>query len=151
WDHLPRGTRILLVLTGSSVGVIEGILGEGGPLRGRPTWARRLEPFDLIASRRFLPRLSPERFFEAFSACGGYPLHLNAWSPSASFRSNLLRLALSPGGLLLADAEGILGEELAGAAGYARILAAVGRGRTRYSEIASEAGQRVEAPLETLV
>ena len=151
WDHLARGTKLLLVLTGSSVGVIEGLLGEGGPLRGRPTWARRLDPLDLISARRFLPRLSPERFFEAYCASGGYPLHLKAWNPAASFRHNLVQLGLSPGGLLLADAAGMLAEELAGAGGYSRILAAVGRGRTRFGEIASEAGQRIEIPIEILV
>jgi AAA+ ATPase superfamily predicted ATPase len=151
WDHLPRGTKLMLVLTGSSVGVIEGMLGEGGPLRGRPTWARRLDPLDLRGARRFLPRLAPDRLLEAYAACGGYPLHLRAWNPRAALRQNLLQLALSPGGLLLADAASMLAEELGGAQGYSRILAAVGRGRTRFGEIASEAGQRVEVPLELLV
>jgi hypothetical protein len=45
----------------------------------------------------------------------------------------------------------MLAEELSGASGHARILAAVGRGRSKYSEIASDAGQRVEQPLETLI
>jgi hypothetical protein len=141
----------MLVLTGSAVGVIDQVLGESGPLRGRPTWARRLDPLDLVAAREFLPRLSAERFFEAFAACGGYPLHLRSWNPRASFRNNMRALALSPAGLLLTDAAGMLAEELGGATGYPRILAAVGRGRTRYGEIANEAGQRVEGPLETLV
>jgi hypothetical protein len=44
-----------------------------------------------------------------------------------------------------------LAEELPPSGGHARILAAIGRGRRRFSEIASDAGQRVEAPLETLV
>lgn len=151
WDHLPKGTKLLLVLTGSSVSVMEGILGEGGPLRGRPTWARRLDPLHLHDARLFLPRLSPERFFEAFAACGGYPLHLRAWSTGDSLKENLLQLGLSAGGLLLSDAASMLAEELGAAQGYGRILAAVGRGRMRYSEIASDAGQRVEAPIELLV
>jgi hypothetical protein len=35
--------------------------------------------------------------------------------------------------------------------GYQRILAAVGRGRTRHSQIRTEADQRIEQPLDTLV
>jgi hypothetical protein len=151
WDHLARGTKLMLVLTGSSVGVIEGMLGEGAALRGRPTLPMRLEPLDAVGARAFLPRLPATDFFQAFAACGGYPLHLRAWDPDETWEVNLRRLAGSPGGLLLEDARGLLLEELSGASGYNRILAAVGRGRTRYGEIANEAGQRVEGPLETLV
>jgi hypothetical protein len=140
----------MLVLTGSAVSVIEGMLGAGGALRGRPTRALRLDPLDPAAARAFLPRVSAPDFLEAYAACGGYPLHLAAWDARASVQANLMRLAASAGGLLLADAEGILGEELPRAGGHARILAAIGRGCTRFGEIANEAGQRVEAPLETL-
>jgi uncharacterized protein len=151
WDHLSKDSRLLLVLTGSAVGTIEAMLSAHGALLGRPTDTLRLDPLDPSNARRFLPRLDPVRFFEAYAACGGYPLHLRAWDPSASTDDNLERLAGSAGGILLEDAASILGEELPESGGYARILAAIGRGRTRYAEIAGEAGQRVEHALEVLV
>jgi hypothetical protein len=110
----------------------------------------RLDPLDLRAARAFLPRLEPAALLEAYAACGGYPLHLLEWDQRAGTRQNLLRLA-APGGILLEDAAGILREELPELGGYARILAAIGRGRTRYSEIASDAEQRIEHPLDVLV
>jgi AAA+ ATPase superfamily predicted ATPase len=127
------------------------MLGPAGALRGRPTDTIRMDPLDPWQARAFLPRLDPARFFEAYAACGGYPLHLAAWDPAASTDANLERLAGTAGGILLEDAPGILGEELPEHGGYARILAAIGRGRTRYAEIAGEAGQRVEHPLNVLV
>lgn len=151
WDHLPRNSKLLLVLTGSAVGVIERLLGAGGALRGRPTLAMRLDPLDLVRARRFLPRLAAPDMLRAYAACGGYPLHLKAWDASASWQENLARLAYSSGGLLLADALGILQEELPSIGGHSRILAAIGRGRTRFSEISSDSDQRIEAPLDTLV
>jgi uncharacterized protein len=151
WDHLARGSKLMLVLTGSAVGVIERVLGPGGALRGRPTLSLRLDPLDLVKARAFLPRLAAADYLQAYAACGGYPLHLRAWDPSASLRENLFVLAASAGGLLLQDAAGILAEELPVPGGHARILAAIGRGRHRFGEIASESAQRVEAPLETLV
>jgi hypothetical protein len=45
----------------------------------------------------------------------------------------------------------MLAEELTHAGGYARVLAAIGRGRTRYAQIASESDQRIERPLEILM
>lgn len=151
WDHLPPGTRLMLILTGSAVGTIESMLGAGGALRGRPTWTRRLDPLTAPDARVFLPRLSPTAFMEAYAACGGYPLHLRRWDAGAGTEANLLRLAATPGGLLFDDALGILREELPDVGGYPRILAAIGRGRTRSSEIADEADQRIEHPLEVLV
>jgi len=141
WDHLPRGTRLLLVLTGSAIGTMEAMRGAQGALRGRPTDSIRLDPLDPWNARLFLPRLAAARFLEAYAACGGYPLHLAAWDPSASTERNLASLAGNAGGILLEDAAAILSEELGERGGYARILAAIGRGRTRYAEIAAEAGR----------
>jgi len=151
WDHLAVGTKLMLVLTGSAVGTMESMLGPGAALRGRPTLNLRLDPLDPVASREFLPKLRAESFLEAYAACGGYPLHLRQWDEGADTETNLLRLAFSPGGILLEDAAGILREELPDVGGYPRILAAIGRGRTRPSEIATEAGQRIERPLDILV
>jgi AAA+ ATPase superfamily predicted ATPase len=151
WDHLAPGTRLLLVLTGSAVGMVERMLGAGGALFGRPTLRIRLDPLDLVSARAFLPDLDPAAYVEAYAACGGYPLHLRAWDQGLSTGENLERLAATPGGLLLEDAAGILAEDLPAQGGYARVLAAIGRGRTRLSDIAAEAQQRVEGPVEVLV
>jgi uncharacterized protein len=150
WDHVPANSHLMLVLTGSAVSMIEGMIGAGGALRGRPTVALRLEPLDPVDARQFLPHLPPTEFLEAYAACGGYPLHLSAWDETASTQTNLVRLAATPGGILLEDAEGMLLEELSHTGGYARILAAIGRGRTRFGEIAAESDQRIERPLEIL-
>lgn len=150
WDHLRSG-NLMLVLTGSAVGIIEEMLGSGGALRGRPTLTLRLDPFDLLEARSFLPRLADTEFLEAYAACGGYPLHLQKWDEGAKLDDNLALLAGTSGGILLEDAESILSEELADSGGYSRILAAIGRGRTRPSEIQADANQRIEHPLDVLV
>ncbi len=150
WDHVPAGTKLMLVLTGSAVGMIEAMVGAGGALRGRPTLTLRLEPLGPVDARAFLPNLEEAAFLEAYAACGGYPLHLRAWDQEAGTDANLVALAAEPGGILLEDASSMLLEELSHSGGYARILAAVGRGRTRFGEIAAETDQRIERPLEIL-
>lgn len=151
WDHLRPGTRLMLAITGSAVGAMEQMVGANAALRGRPTLQLRLDPMDPVAARAFLPHLDPAQFLEAYAACGGYPLHLLAWDEQVGTTQNLLALATSPGGILLEDAASILREELSDAGGYSRILGAIGRGRSRYSAIASEAQQRIEHPLDILV
>jgi uncharacterized protein len=150
WDHLPADSKLMLVLTGSAIAMMETMVGAGGALRGRPTLTLRLGPLDPIHAREFLPRLRPAAFIEAYAACGGYPLHLREWDETATTETNLVRLAATPGGILLEDAAGMLAEELPQSGGYPRILAAIGRGRTRFGEIAAESEQRVERPLEIL-
>jgi AAA+ ATPase superfamily predicted ATPase len=151
WDHLRPGTRLMLVLNGSAVGVMQDMLGAHGALRGRPTLRLALEPVSLPAAREFLPDLSPEALVEAYAACGGYPLHLARWDPTLSTADNLVALAGRAGGVLREDAEGMLREELATTGAYRQILAAIGTGSTRYAQIANAAGQRIEHPLSMLV
>jgi uncharacterized protein len=151
WDHLRPGSRLMLAITGSAVGAMEQMVGASAALRGRPTLQLRLDPIDPLGAREFLPNLAPTQFLEAYAACGGYPLHLLAWDQQMGTRENLLALAASPGGILLDDAAGMLREELSDVGGYSRILGAIGRGRTRYSAIASDAQQRIEHPLDVLV
>jgi len=151
WDHLPAGTRLTLVLCGSAIGMMEAMIGAGGALRGRPRLTLRLSPIEPVPAHAFLPELEPPAFLEAYAACGGYPLHLRAWDQDADCEANLLRLAGAPGGILLEDAESMLAEELTHSGGYARVLAAIGRGRTRYAQIAAESDQRIERPLEILM
>ena len=151
WDHIEVGTKLMLVLTGSAIAMMEAMVGAGGALRGRPTLTLRLGPLDPWEARAFLPRLEPAAFLEAYAACGGYPLHLRDWDERVGAEANLVRLAGTPGEILLEDASGMLAEELPQAGGYARILAAIGRGRTHFGEIAAESDQRVERPLEILI
>ncbi len=151
WDHVAQGTPLTLVLCGSAIATMEAMIGAGGALRGRPTLTLRLSPLEPTQARSFLPSMEPAAFLEAYAACGGYPLHLKAWDPARSTEANLLRLAGAPGGILLEDAGSILAEELTHAGGYTRVLAAIGRGRTRFAEIAAESAQRVEHPLEVLI
>jgi AAA+ ATPase superfamily predicted ATPase len=154
WDRetgASRPSRLLLALTGSAVGTMEDVLGPEGALHRRATLELRVDPVDLPSTATFLPSLDAPGLIEAYAACGGFPLHLAAWDESASTRENLLALAGSPGGVLLEDAPATLREELGDATGYTRVLAAVGRGRTRYGEIRTEADQRIERPLDVLV
>lgn len=152
WDRVlarAEPTRLTLILTGSASRIMERMVGPGGPLRGRVTRHLRLKPFDLPAVARILD-VEPSTAVEAYAACGGWPLHVAAWDVAASVNENLEHLAGQPGGILLEDADLIL-RELPEAPGFGRVLAAIGRGRTKRGDIATEAGQRVEYALDFLI
>lgn len=137
WDHRPRDARLLLIVSGSAVSTMTALFGPRGSLRGRPTETLSVEPLSAYAARAFLPRLAPDKFIEAYAACGGYPLHLEKWDPRRSTDANLLALAGSSGGLLLDDASSMIQEELAATSTHAQVLSEIGRARSTFSQISS--------------
>ncbi|MCA2213251.1 ATP-binding protein [Jidongwangia harbinensis] len=150
WENHIRDQRLLLVLSGSAVTVMEQMLGPQGGLHRRAGVERRMDPFPLIDARAFQPDLSPADFIEAYAACGGYPLHLNRWSAGGSVEDNLHELAFTPGGVLLRDAPDILSEDLDWRGGYERVLTAMAGGARRRSRIAGRAQQRIDYTLDRL-
>ncbi|MFI5915476.1 ATP-binding protein [Dactylosporangium sp. NPDC051541] len=150
WENHIRDQRLLLVLSGSAVAVMEQMLGPQGGLHRRAGVERRMDPFPFIDARAFLPDLSPTDFVQAYAACGGYPLHLRRWSALKSPEENLTELAFTPGGLLLRDAPDILSEDLDWRGGYERVLTAMSGGARRRSRIAGRAQQRIDYTLDRL-
>jgi AAA+ ATPase superfamily predicted ATPase len=150
WENHVRNQRLMLVLTGSAVAVMEQMLGPHGGLHRRAGVERRMDPFPLAEARAFQPSLAPETFVEAYAACGGYPLHLSRWSPGLSTDDNVRELAFTPGGLLLRDAPDILSEDLDWRGGYERVLTAMAGGARRRSRIAGRAQQRIDYTLDRL-
>ena len=150
WENRVRQQRLMLVLSGSAVAVMEAMLGPHGGLHRRASVERRMDPFPLYDARAFLPDLAPAEFIEAYAACGGYPLHLRRWSAAQDTDANLDELAFTPGALLLRDATDILSEDLDWRGGYERVLAAMADGARRRSRIAGQAQQRIDYTLDRL-
>jgi uncharacterized protein len=150
WENAVRDQRLMLVLTGSAVAVMEEMLGPHGGLHRRADVERRMDPFPLVDAARFQPDLPPEQMIEAYAACGGYPLHLRRWQPDRDTADNLRELAFTPGGLLLRDAPDILSEDLDWRGGYERGLTGRAGGERRRSRIASRAQQRIDYTLDRL-
>lgn len=150
WEGRVRSQRLMLVLTGSAVSVMEQMLGSQGGLHRRAALECRLDPFSVSGARPFLPLIPAADFVSAYSVCGGYPLHLDLWDQSRPVHDNLLRLAYAPAGVLVRDAMDIISEDLDWRGGYERVLTAIGRGARRRSRIAGRAQQRIDYTLERL-
>jgi len=150
WENRIRDQRLMLVLTGSAVSVMERMLGAQGGLHRRAALECRLDPFTVREARSFLPSIPAADFITAYSVCGGYPLHLDRWDESSPVHDNLRRLAYEPAGILVRDAMDILSEDLDWRGGYERVLAAIGYGARRRSRIAGRAQQRIDYTLDRL-
>lgn len=150
WENRTRDQRLMLVLTGSAVSIMEQMLGAQGGLHRRAALELRLDPFPAREARAFLPEIPAGDFITAYAVCGGYPLHLEQWEQSAEVEDNLRRLVYRPAGILVRDAMDIIGEDLDWRGGYERVLAAIGYGARRRSRIAGRAQQRIDYTLERL-
>ncbi|AFL95708.1 putative ATPase (AAA+ superfamily) 8 [Thermococcus cleftensis] len=139
WDlKLSRG-KIFLMISGSSVGMMERLLGYRSPLYGRRTAQLRLRPLNFFEARAFLPGYTLEDFVKVYGILGGTPAYLLEFSDGRGLEENLLDY-FRPDSFLYGDALFILREELDEPRNYFAIMEAIARGKTTLGEITSETG-----------
>ena len=141
WDEYLKNSDIVLILLGSSIGMMEtDVLGYKSPLFGRRTGQLLIEPLSFWDSKEFFPKMSDENFVYIYSILGGTPAYLLQFVPSADLFTNIRKKILKTNAYLFSEPEFILKEELREPRNYFSILRAISMGKTRVSEIINETG-----------
>ena len=141
WDTRLKNTRLMLILCGSYVGMMEQhVLGYRAPLYGRRTGQWKLMPLDFWAAQAFFPHFSAEDRMRAFAILGGVPAYLTYFRDSADLLAAVERNILRPGAFLYEEPRFLLLQELREPHKYFAILEAIAGGRTRRNEIAQVTG-----------
>lgn len=136
WDEHLRSTKIVLILCGSSVSMMEKeVLGYGSPLYGRRTGQIELEPVRYRDARGFFPKTREEEKIEFYSVLGGVPAYLNKFDVEKGLMKEIKNNILNPEKFLYKEPRFILLEELREPATYFSILSAIAQGARRYNEI----------------
>ncbi len=141
WDEILSKTKIYLILSGSSVSIMEGdVLGYKSPLHGRRTGSLKIQELPLKYVKEFVPNYSFEDVIRTYSVFGGVPMYLDLLDPEKSLYENIMDLMLRKEGFLYEEAENILRQEFRETKSYKLILRAISEGHRRLGEIANATG-----------
>lgn len=140
-DHAFKSANLMLALCGSNEGFMESeVLGYKSPLYGRRTSQIRLKPFDYRDAAHLLAGKTPEEQVIYYAAFGGTPYYLEQIDQSLPFAENIRRLMFSISGILYAEPQMLIRQELREPATYTSVLDAIGSGATHPKQIADRAG-----------
>jgi uncharacterized protein len=139
WDEWQRrGLAITLVLCGSALSFMEGLLGHEQPLYGRAGYRPLLEPLDYRWSARFSAAADPEELLRRYAVLGGTPQY-QVWAGSRPLSETIAERILAKGAPLYEEPLNLLRAEggIRDPGTYFSILRAVAEGATRNNEIAN--------------
>ena len=140
-DHQFKGTKLFLILCGSSMSFMEKqVLGYQSPLYGRRTAQFKILPFDYLDTGKWFPDYSFEEKAIMYGITGGIPLYLEQFSPTSDIRENLLENVFNKNALLFEEPSNLFKQELREPSSYNAIITAIASGKTRLSEIATTVG-----------
>jgi len=138
--HL-KDTKLLLILLGSSVGMMEReVLLSKAPLYGRRTGSLKIEELKFGALKEFFPDADLKKRAAIYSTFGAVPAYLEQVRPHESILRNISELILARNTFLHNEVEFLLREELREPRDYYVILRAIAQGKRKLSEIMNDTG-----------
>ena len=144
-----------LVLAGSSQRMMQGlVLDRTAPLYGRATEILKIEPLPCGWVRKALRTTGDRDAIDAFAVWGGIPRYWELAADHPDRDAAIQALVLSPLGVLYDEPTRLLLDDLRDLAQAASILALIGQGCHRPSEIASRLGKpatSLSRPLDRLL
>ena len=145
---VARQSRTRLVLCGSALSTMRGLLAGSAPLRGRAALELMVHPFSFHdAARYWGTALDPELSVMLHALVGGTPAYLDmcgsAPSSVSEFDDWVVTTLLDPASAMFREGSVLLAEEprITDAAVYFSVLGAISEGATRRGEIAATVGR----------
>jgi len=141
WDECLKTSSIMLILTGSSIGMMEtDVLSYKSPLYGRRTGQWKVQPLPFYESRKFFPTYTIADQIRSFAILGGVPFFLEQFDPKLTIQENMVENIANNGCVLREETRNLLREELREPKNYFSILKNVAHGKTTFNEIVQQTG-----------
>ena len=142
WDGRGRTLDLMLVLCGSAVQMMEGLLTGAAPLAGCITGRLPVRPLDFRAAADLVGYADPVTALATYGILGGVPLYLTFFQPARSLRDNILHAIVSPSSRLYVEPQAVFAahHQVYDARSALAVLRAIAHGRQRWSDIAEAVG-----------
>ncbi|MFN3981327.1 MAG: ATP-binding protein [Caldilinea sp.] len=141
WDAQLSRSKVMLVLCGSYIGLIEReLLDYRAALYGRRSGSELLLPLELPAISAFFPTYSPHEQIESWAVLGGMPYYLSLFDNAQDLHTNIRTHILNSKGTLFDEPLLLLVEVVREPRNYFSVLRAIAAGHTRMNEISQAAG-----------
>jgi len=142
--------HLKLIVSGSYVDMLEKMIEKNRPLHGRFDQALKIKEFDYYDASLFFPDYSAEEKFKAYACFSGLPYALSLCDPKKSVEENIIRLYCRPDSILDLFVKETVNAEVSKVEGLNSVLALIGRGKRKFSDILSVLGKdaRPEYALE---
>ncbi|MEM2138625.1 MAG: ATP-binding protein [Candidatus Woesearchaeota archaeon] len=139
WDLHLKNTKTKIILCGSSIKMMESLLGYKSPIYGRRTAQFLIEPLKFKHAQLFFGNISKEEKIIYYSILGGTPTYLLEFDFSKKVDENILSI-LKKDSFLFNEVNFILREELNEPRTYFSILSEISKGKTKISELINSTG-----------
>lgn len=130
-----RLSNIELILAGSHIGLMKGLLQERNPLYGRFAVSIKLEELNYLDAAKFYPDKSAYDKVAHYAVFGGSPFINQALNPAATLRDNIISTILNPMSPVYLYASQLVFSDNSLNVNSERIFSALGNDRKRYTEI----------------
>lgn len=126
WDHKLKDRSVMLVLSGSHVGMMEDeVLAQRSPLYGRATGRLKLRQLSFCDVRTLFPTYDIESCVALYSVLGGVPYYLEHLDPSLSLVENIVQRIIGSPSLVQDEPRLLLHDHFSNPGLYAAIIAQV--------------------------
>lgn len=135
-----RLSNIELILAGSHIGLMKGLLQERNPLYGRFAASIKLDELNYLDASKFYPDKSAYDKVAHYAVFGGSPFINQALNPDATLRENIIDTVLNPMSSVYLYASQLVFSDNALNINTERIFSVLGNDRKRYTEIEDALG-----------
>ncbi len=137
WDTVLSTTKIMLILCGSLISFMEGVMAYESPIYGRRTGAWMVGEMSYADCSKFHD-IPVEDVVRLYSIFGGVPQYWSDYDPSKGFWDNIRDLLLVKGAKYYDEPRYLLKMELREISRYFSILRAIACGYTTFGKISDK-------------
>lgn len=137
-DKYAKRSKMFLIVSGSSIGMMYKIFDHASALYGRRTGQLYIQPLGFFALKDWFPDLSMEKLINIYMIYGGTPKYLEE-AENGDIIENIQRI-LSKNSILYNEPENLIKTEISDSNTYFNILKHISKGVSRSSEIATSSG-----------